>query len=409
MKKLITLDNFFLVIIFCMPLYLIRVNIFGVPSNVFEVLALTATILGTIRKRETFSNKLAEFPRLFLASIALILVGTLISIFFSNDHRAGFGILKGWFLVPIFFSFVLYVNLNHALTVEKIFQSIYFSTIFVGFIAILYKLFGITTYDNRLSAFYLSPNHLSMYLAPGIFFGLYFLSKSFLRDRFSKQLFFYSSTLLLLLIPLYCTYSYGAWIAVLISLLMTLTIARPIKKQLLLTVLFLFIFSIVLFVSQMNTQKFLSASDVFSRSSLASRQTIWQVSLLLVKQHPLTGIGPGNFQSSYLSLQPYFPPYLEWAVPEPHNILLAFWLQTGLLGFVGFLMLLFFTFKRLWMAITDKKNVAFATLLLGFFLYTFLHGMIDTPYWKNDLSFLFWVCIFLTLFLNNSFSKKDFL
>ena len=25
--------------------------------------------------------------------------------------------------------------------------------------------------------------------------------------------------------------------------------------------------------------------------------------------------------------QKHFPPYLEWAVPQPHNLYLAFWLQ----------------------------------------------------------------------------------
>jgi O-antigen ligase len=100
---------------------------------------------------------------------------------------------------------------------------------------------------------------------------------------------------------------------------------------------------------------------------------------------------------------------LEWAVPQPHNIFLAFWLQAGLLGFAGFLMLLFFIFNALFRILQDKKNATLAAPLLGFFLYVVLHGLIDTTFWKNDLAFLFWVCAFLVLFLHANAGQKTLL
>ncbi|KKQ00231.1 MAG: hypothetical protein US09_C0017G0018 [Candidatus Moranbacteria bacterium GW2011_GWD1_36_198] len=103
-------------------------------------------------------------------------------------------------------------------------------------------------------------------------------------------------------------------------------------------------------------------------------------------------------------MQKYYPPYLEWAVPQPHNIFLAFWLQTGFLGFIGFLFLLLFTFTTLWQQLKNKKNTALTAPLLGFFIYSILHGLVDTIYWKNDLAFLFWICLFLVLFLQKYFT-----
>jgi O-antigen ligase len=301
----------------------------------------------------------------------------------------------------MFFSFALYSRLESGLSMEKVFASIYLSTSAVALVGITYKLLGIITFDGRLSAFFLSPNHLAMQLASGFFFGLYFLKKASLQEKSLIKTTTNLLLLILIVIALYYTYSYGAWISTLLSVFV-LFFTLPISKKYFLAFLFLCLTFMALFISQLNTAKLASLVDFSSRSSLSSRETIWQVSTILIKQNPIVGIGPGNFQSAYLSLQPMFPLYLEWAVPQPHNIFLAFWLQAGLLGIIGFFVLLFFVFKSFWQLLKHKKNVAFATPLLGFFLYTVLHGLVDTTYWKNDLSFLFWICLILLLFLRKS-------
>lgn len=399
------LQNFSLLVIFCMPLYLVKMTFFGLPLNVFELLALFAIIFIFITKRPklyTITSKLSGF---LIIGMIFIIIGMFFSIIFNTNMLAGFGIFKSWLLLPIFFSLTLFYSIESIKDLEKIFLSVYFSAVLVGLIAIVYKLLGLTTYDNRLSSIYASPNHLAMYLAPGLFLGLYFLSKNYSRDKFSKKTLFYLATLMIILIPFYFTYSYGAWLASVLSLATTLFALRPNRKSAILLTSFLIICLAILLALQIHTPKFSAAINFSDRSSFASRQTIWHVSTALIEEHYFLGIGPGNFQSAYLSLQKNYPPYLEWAVPEPHNVFLAFWLQAGLLGLVGFLMLLFFVFNIFYQIIRNKKNTALAAPLLGFFLYTILHGLIDTTYWKNDLAFLFWVNLFLVLILLN-FSKK---
>jgi putative inorganic carbon (hco3(-)) transporter len=403
MSKLISLENFFYLVIFSMPLYLCRISIFGLPTNIFEILAILAIIFFFIKKRDNFVKGFQNLPKFIFLAILLIIGGVLISILSNKVFATGFSILKSWFLIPIIFSYMLYAALDSKSAVEKVFASIYVSSVFVGIISIVYKIAGTVTYDNRLEAFYLSPNYLAMYLSSGIFFGYYFLIKLFQNKfhlyRFLTQLFF----LLLILIPLYYTYSYGAWVSVCVALLTISAFTLNQKHTLFISIL---IAALALgFIFQANSQKF---SNLFSeRSSLSSRIMIWDASMLMIKQHPFVGIGPGNFQVSYLSLQKYFSPYLQWAVPEPHNILLAFWTQAGLLGLVGFLFLLCYILKILLGVLRNyKKNAALAASIFGFFIYTLLHGLIDTPYWKNDLSFLFWICVFLTLFIYNLSKSK---
>ena len=403
MKKLSYTQIIFLLTILCAPLYLIKINIFNLPSNVFEVLMIASIVSSFFEKRKIIIENLADLPKLSLTSVFLIFIGITLSIIFNNNALIGLGILKGWFILPILFSFFLLTQINTLQYLNKIFASIYFSSVLVASIAIAYKLFNIITYDNRLTAFYLSPNYLAMYLANGVFFGVYFLSNAYNENKFSKKTLYYLLTLSLILLPIYYTYSYGSWIAIFLSLLITLLITKPKKKYLFFLILIILLG--FLFILQFNSEKFYSLAHFSDRSSLASRQTIWQVSTDLIKQKPFLGIGPGNFQESYLSMQKNYPPYLEWAVPEPHNVFLAFWLQTGLVGFAGFLMILFFIFKTLFLFIKNKKDAAFATPLLGFFIYTILHGLIDTTYWKNDLAFLFWICTFLSLSLHRVTKK----
>jgi len=402
MKKTLPIENIFLFVIFCMPLYLIKVTILSMPTNIFELLAIFLIMIAVFQQKKLSAiDETSKLPTILTLSSILILIGVFVSTILNDSYLGGFGILKSWFILPMFFSYLLFIQIKSKILLERIYLSLYVSTFFVGLLAIIYKILNITTYDNRLSAFYSSPNYLAMYLASGIFFGIYLFLKSYSINKKSKQTFFYFLSLLITLSSLYYTYSYGAWIAFLASMFLTLTIIKTNKKIILIGGTTLIVSALILFALQINTEKFLSIQDLSSRSSLASRQTIWQVSKVLIEKNAFFGIGPGNFQKSYLEMQHNFPPYLEWAVPQPHNIFIAFWLQAGLLGLIGFLLLLFVIISTFWSIFKDKKKTALAAPLLGFFIYTILHGLIDTTYWKNDLSFLFWLCVFLLLNLHN--------
>ena len=412
-----TIKKYFSLVIFSAPLYLVRIFLFGLPTNALELLTILAILVSVISQRKKIFYRLSTLPKNLLLSCVLILVGISLSIVSNKNTLTGLGILKGWFLVPILFSLSIYSLVDSVSDIELFFKAIFFSAGAMGAVSLIYKFLGITTYDGRLSSFYLSPNYLAMYLAPGIFFGLYFLVKSseikkpfsitsFLHKKYSWRFVLYIFLLLIILAPIYYTYSYGTWFAVFMSLLIMLILTVPAKKYLLAGALILLFCGAFLIALQFSTQKFSSLISFSPRSSYSSRITIWQVSLRLIKENSILGIGPGNFQGAYLDLQKYYSPYLEWAVPQPHNIFLAFWLQAGILGLAGFLLLLFLILGNLLMMVRETKNAAMAAPLLGFFFYTILHGLIDTTYWKNDLSFLFWICTLL-IFSLRDISQKN--
>lgn len=395
--------NLLLLTILLSPFYLIRISFFGVPTNIFEILAIFSAIFFIFEKKSVFVNKYKQIPKIVLIGVLLIIFGVTTSIFANNSWIAGFGILKSWFIIPIIFSFALYLSIDSVCELEKIYLAIFLSSGAVGVISFGYKFLNMVTYDNRLTAFYLSPNHLAMFFAPGIFFGLYFV----LKNIQTKSICLFPNCFLLavLLTALFYTYSYGAFIAILFSLALTSLIKYKTYR-----VRLLLFFAAVLFVfilSQMNSEKFVTLINHGDRSSFSSRLTIWNVSERLIEENPIFGIGPGNFQREYLAKQSFYPPFLEWAVPQPHNIFLAFWLQTSLFGLIGFILILFFIFKKLLLFLKTNKGATFAAPLFSFFLYTVLHGLVDTTYWKNDLSFLFWICTAMIIFLSNLQYEKS--
>jgi len=394
--------------VFLIPSYLIRFSIFGIPTNVLEVLIYSIFVSYLFERPNINWKELYENYKIHIFSITLIFIGLFLSTLINQNYREGFGIIKGWFFDPILFSFVLIHKIKDQKDIENILKTLYFSALAVGIIAFEYLFYGHLTYDGRLQAFYTSPNYLAMFLSPSVFVGLYLLkiqnSKLIQNSKFKIQNFTIPVTLLLIVFAIYFTYSYAAWISIVLSLIIVALITKNISKRLLL-ISFLIIF--FAFLTQANNPKL---KDIFSeRSSLSSRMMIWKSSTLMIKNNFIFGIGPGNFQNKYLEYQKYFPPYLEWAVPEPHNLYLAFWLQSGVIGLIGLIVLIYFWLKKTIKEIfSNQKNSplrldetsprietsAILAVSLGIIIYILLHGFFDTTYWKNDLALIFWMIIF---------------
>lgn len=377
---------FFLLTIFLLPSYLIKISFFGLPTNVLEILAIISVFLLFLQQGRLLFFEWKKYLYPFRFSFIFLFSGLLLSFLANKFSLGSLGIIKGWFIVPFVFSLSLTTLFKKEVSIKTALEWLYFSIGAVALIALGYKFFGILTYDGRLTSFYLSPNHLAMYLAPGFFIGTYLLKNS----AGKKYLLLISVFLLFITGAFYFTYSYGSWMAVFLTFVLLFFVQKDIafkKNILILSGLILFSF----FILQINSPKLSFLSN--PRSSLSSRIMIWKSGLKIIRDNLFLGIGPGNFQDKYLEYQKFFPPYLEWAVPQPHNIYLAFWMQAGFLGLFGFLILCF-----QWIYFQLKqKNTPFLSVFLGIFIYILLHGLVDTPYWKNDLAFVFWIIFFLAL------------
>jgi O-antigen ligase len=377
MKIIIKLDNLIYSIFFLLPVYLIRFNFLGVPTNLLEVLISLVLVLWLLKYGRGFWDSLSKITGWkYFWPVSLILLGLILSTLANNNILKGLGIIKGWFVFPLVLIF-LTSQIIPPNKRENVFRAFYLSAVGVALISLFYWLFGALTYDNRLQAFYNSPNFLAMYLAPALIIGLIL---------FSRQLKFYGMTLGIISLALYLTFSYAAWMAVVIALAVIFIVNKHSSRKLIIIVSLIFL---VLVSFQMQKNKSLNLLQANPRSSWSSRIMIWRAAGKILSDNWILGIGPGNFQDKYLKYQKHFPPYLEWAVPQPHNLFLAFWLGSGLLGIMGFLWLLSIWFRQFF----QKKNSQLAWIGLGIILYILLHGLVDTTYFKNDLAIIFWLSL----------------
>jgi len=207
-------------------------------------------------------------------------------------------------------------------------------------------------------------------------------------------------SVIIILVPLFFTRSYGAFLGLLGGLfyLLWMSVYDKIqpnrKKKYLIAILMILFFGLILGYSKID-----QIENSNERSSFHSRLMIWDASIEMIKESPFAGIGPGTFQEKYLSLaENRSEPYLEWAVPQPHNIFLAFYLESGLLGLIGFMTILYWFFK----------NKGEMTILKALMIYFLVHGLIDTTYWKNDLAIMFWIVLGLSVVgLKNLTDRKE--
>lgn len=375
-------------VVFCLPLYLVRFSILNIPTNVLEAMVGILFIIWVIKKVKSPANSAGRRQlkvkikdlNLFI-SIILILIGVSLATIFSWDLQTSAGIWKSWFIVPLVF-FVILITTIKPKQVKKIFWVFILSALVVAVISLIqWNLDGV----GRLQGIYTSPNYLAMYLAPALVlvFGyclFAFFAPQLRGSGLVLRRVFLASSFCLFIIVLFFTKSVGAWLGVVAALSfgLVLYLRKSNKKRLIWLVVVLGLI-IILAIS------YLKIFSEQGRISFNARLIIWDMAWYIFEARPIIGIGPGAFEG-------YFPSYPAWGgVPQPHNLYLAFLLQTGLIGFIGFIWLLVWFFRiGLRSLITDYRLQV--TLVMAM-TYILIHGLVDTTYWKNDLSMFFWTII----------------
>jgi O-antigen ligase len=293
--------------------------------------------------------------------------------------------------------------------VYRLLGSLYASFVVVSCVAIAYWIFGSVTYDSRVQAFFESPNQLSLFLAPGLSVaGALYYALGSAKTQASVGRIFVIVGAISIVCALLLTKTWTVWGAVLGALVISFFVFFPRYRTYIL--IGGIIAGLLLGLALWNSDKMEVLRFQSERSSLASRVMIWRSSQLMLSHHPIVGIGPGAFQQKYLDYQEYFPPYLEWAVAHPHNLFLATWLFSGVLGLVGFFGLILWWFVRLYACVASRKDFIqqkYVVVSLWSAMVTILlYGLFDTPFWKNDLAIVFWTVFVAGVVVSNWRNKK---
>ena len=374
----------FLTIVFS-PITLFSLNLGMVPLYPVEILVLgLLSWLLTHPRNIPFLQKKAV-----LAGQLFLILGTLLGLLLVSGTAHGWGVFKSWFLFPIIAYWIWRAYLINEQAKDSAIAGWLIALAGIACVSLISWFLGDMTYDGRLRSYFLSPNYLAMFLYPAPFLAWYI---------FQRRLFPPWLTIIaggVTLIAIYLTFSYTVWVSILLGFALWALLTSFDRDAFLKFSLGFILFSLLLVGTQWNNPKITHWFSSPERSSLASRIMIWHSAEQILLDHPLLGIGAGNFQDAYLSYQDHFPPYLEWAVPEPHNIFLAFWLEIGLIGLFGFLLVCTSSFLFLLKLTQKKSSASLRSLLFVLLSAFFIQGLLDTPYWKIDLAYLFWLILAL--------------
>ena len=165
---------------------------------------------------------------------------------------------------------------------------------------------------------------------------------------------------------------------------------------------FLFVFLIVPHLTPYGT---IPPSRV-SENTTTIRLCLWEGTRNMLLRKPVFGAGLSGFKETYKDFRTCDDELLEY----PHNVFLNFWAEMGLLGLISFLWLTSrWTKLCLSSAIKAKFsifNFQFSTAFLVVLVYWLVHGLVDVPYFKNDLALEFWVILALLENYSSSSSSE---
>lgn len=367
-----------------MPLYIVRWHVGPLPTTLLESLILLTCVLYAL----TLWRHRAPLPRRtpYDIPIAIFLIAGAIAIFIAPDHRAGLGVYRAFLLEPVAIFYVATAVLRSTAEVKPVLIAAavsacaYSLAVVVTFMSVYLN--GHLVPSNAPGVFGINPNAVALYLEPIAAVALGFF------------VFAYSSTsrvtaavvLVFVLPALVCTLSRGALLAGAVLALVTVLSVRDLRLRLGLLA------AAVVGALAVSRIPFVAARLAHQLdphyATLALRLAIWKVTLRMLSDHPIFGAGISGYQTV---MAHYRTRNLH---PEPyaHNIFLTTWSEVGLIGVLAFAVILFGLMWRAWRSFGSAQDLS-RPLLWGLFaawVVFLVHGLVDSPYWKNDLSLEFW-------------------
>ena len=448
------LDWAILVIIFGLPSYLFRFAILGVPMTFLEVMILIAFAIWLIKELKPFKFNVIKlfqerksrqtYP--FKLEIILFIIISWIALAVVHFDTAALGVWKAYFFEPLLM-FILVINVLKKEGLSKIFWALAGSALGVSLFAIYQKITGqfitnpfwAAAATRRAVSFFGYPNAVGLYLGPIIMLMIGFLVKNILEMRkFSKadaknsifkkygELILLVFSILASLAAIYSAKSEGAFIGLAVAFFVYGILAN---KKMRWTTLIITTMAVVGICSYQPVYTVVKNKITFFDLSGQIRQQQWKETwAMLAGGKWFWGAGLSGYQ---LAVAPYHqagifvktadPNWLKkvlfnpqfraanWQPTEiymyPHNIFLNFWTELGILGalLMSWVIIKYLVVSLKISAIKNKLKSLDKYLVLGLtaaMITIVVHGLVDVPYFKNDLAVMFWVLMaMLSLFI----------
>ncbi|MEK7131807.1 MAG: O-antigen ligase family protein, partial [Patescibacteria group bacterium] len=275
------------------------------------------------------------------------------------------------------------------------------STLSISVYAIIQKFtgWGIATPEwaseatRRVTAFFSSPNAVGLYLAPVAMLLLLMIWK---KSKERGLIFWLLNIVCLLsLAAIFFTKSQGTWVGLAVGVLVFLFFVGYKKVALAAAVLGI-IFSLAL--------PSMRQALLFKDQANQNRLRLWGYSWTFLSQSPKNFILGAGVRQFFRKVQkPYYDKIVMERLIYPHNIFLNFWTEIGLPGMLAAITMLGYVF---YLANKIRKSdKLIGAGLLGALTVLVVHGLVDVPYFKNDLAFLFWIIMIIPFYYKQEYDN----
>lgn len=406
-----------LVLIGSLPLYLIKLNLFSIPTTLLELMfcvvfvfwlfksfattrcckkipirfVVLTNFLNTVRRLTPLSDK-AIFVGL---GVSLLIAGALLGLAQTSNIASSLNAIKSFLIEPVIVgAMILSVSFK-----EKRFELSDWMLALAIPVAVLslYAIFQWLTgfgipdawyVERRVTSFFPYPNALGHFVAPIITLIIVWFMQRGLK-RLGAVDIALLATIPLGLFTIILSFTEAAWVAIATTVVIAGIIINKNRK----TWMLICILGGLSIIAIPQARQKLMLQD-WSGQTRVAQWTETANFLSASSQNFFLGAGVNNYP---VAIAPYHTHEHLEIFQQPHNIFLNFWVEYGSLGLTGFLILAFLIAS---LTLKNCKNKKTAIAVSAGLTEMFIHGLVDVPYFKNDLSILTWTLLALLLILS---------
>jgi hypothetical protein len=399
-----------------LPAYVVRTKIGPIPTTGLE-LAIIAMLIAWVAKRVTRASPLrilrrfADAWRAFGAwqwpAMAWLAAG-LIAVLIAPDKIAALGLYRAYFIEPILIFFMGF-DVIRSHDDRKALASNF------GFIAMVIAVWAVVQYltgwgipspwdaleGRRATGPFPFPNALALFMAP--------IAALAFADRIRAQGTGHraqGSDLESLMSPILGWLTMISGVAAmilaksdggLIAFGAAAFVALLFNKRMRIPAIAVAVIVSVLIFALPQTRAPALERITFKEWSGKVRLVMWGETVEMLKDRPILGAGLGAYP---MVIAPYHKADWMEVFQYPHNILLNLWSEAGLFGVLVFGWILWRWMRDEGWGMKEEKSTRvfrLSPLALPIIAAILVHGLVDVPYFKNDLAVAFWLFILITI------------
>ena len=365
----------------CLPLYVVRWHYGPLPTTLLETL-IGLSVIGYLATLWT-EKRLPAARTPYDIPILLLLLAGVIGIVVGPDHLKAAGTYRAYFLegAAMFYIAVDMLRSRDDLRPLLLATAVGSSIMAIGqIVSFAYVAAHHQLMLGDAPAFLnLSPNADAMYLEPPLAFATaFFLFPSRPRERLVAGV-----VLGLVAVALILTLSRASYLAMAVLAAVLVLSVQSQRLRIWMVGGLAAVGLIVLEVPFIN-QRIATLS-----SSAALRTSIYGQALRMLSERPIFGAGIGGFATRVAP----FRPGNQTIEIFPHDLWLTTWSEIGLLGVIALALIIFGVLWRGARALPGATDIYRPILwgCVGAMILLLVHGLFDSPFWKNDLSLEVWL------------------